>query len=274
MEACFPAQAPLAQPAAGHYLPPLGSLPASAPPAGRSAVCGRGDDSAPPTVRAPQVAGRTTEPPGREILRGELRGHVWWAARTGGGWPVPWGGRDTPSAVPGCALWIPRPVVPRDWSPIPRWRWKVADKAEAPSRNPLGQPSQERTRRLAAQTFFWRTTSGHGGPLPSSGPSGTACGWPLSTTSGQPTSERATRRTQRSLRARKALLGDWRLATVTIRQTEGVLSDWLRGRDPKLTREEFRERWCHRDILCVLGAEPDAQLLNHWSAHHPVPLPA
>ncbi|CAL8467230.1 g6766 [Coccomyxa elongata] len=33
---------------------------------------------------APQVAGRTTEPPGREILRGELRGHVWWAARTGG----------------------------------------------------------------------------------------------------------------------------------------------------------------------------------------------
>ncbi|CAL8466111.1 g5647 [Coccomyxa elongata] len=31
-----------------------------------------------------KVAGRTTEPPGREILRGELRGHVWWAARTGG----------------------------------------------------------------------------------------------------------------------------------------------------------------------------------------------
>ena len=42
MEASYPAQAPLAQPAAGHYLPPLGSLPASAPPAGRSAVCGRG----------------------------------------------------------------------------------------------------------------------------------------------------------------------------------------------------------------------------------------
>ena len=30
----------------------------------------------------PQVAGRTTEPPGREILRGELRGHV-----TSGGQP-------------------------------------------------------------------------------------------------------------------------------------------------------------------------------------------
>jgi len=74
--------------------------------------------------------------------------------------------------------------------------------------------------------------------------------------------------------SRKALLGDWRLATVTIRQTEGVLSDWLRGRDPKLTREVFRGRWCHRDILCVLGAEPDAQLLIRWSAHHPVPLPA
>lgn len=33
---------------------------------------------------------------------------------------MPWGGRDTPKAVPGGALWIPRPVVPRDWSPIPR----------------------------------------------------------------------------------------------------------------------------------------------------------
>ncbi|CAL8461716.1 g1247 [Coccomyxa elongata] len=53
--------------------------------------------------------------------------------------------------------------------------------------------------------------------------------------------------------SRKALLGDWRLATVTIRQTAGVLSDWLRGRDLKLTREELRERWCHRDVLCVLG---------------------
>ena len=40
-----------------------------------------------------------------------------WGAR-----PVPWGGRDTPKAVPGGALWIPRPVVPRDWSPIPRWQ--------------------------------------------------------------------------------------------------------------------------------------------------------
>ena len=73
---------------------------------------------------------------------------------------------------------------------------------------------------------------------------------------------------------RKALLGDWRLATVNIRQTTGVLSDWLRGRDPKLTREEFRMRWCYRDILCELGAAPDAQLVIHWSADHPVPLPA
>ncbi|BDA49659.1 hypothetical protein COCOBI_14-2790 [Coccomyxa sp. Obi] len=38
---------------------------------------------------------------------------------------------------------------------------------------------------------------------------------------------------------RKAILGDWRLATVNVRTTSGVLSDWLRGRDPKLTREEF-----------------------------------
>ncbi|CAL8464450.1 g3996 [Coccomyxa elongata] len=73
---------------------------------------------------------------------------------------------------------------------------------------------------------------------------------------------------------RKALLGEWRLSTVTIRQTAVVLSDWLRGRDPKLARGEFRDRWCHRDILCELVAAPNALLLIHWSAQHPVPLPA
>lgn len=73
---------------------------------------------------------------------------------------------------------------------------------------------------------------------------------------------------------RKAILGDWRLATVTVRTASGVLSDWLRGRDPKLTREEFTARWCHRNILCATGEGPEAQLLIPWSAQHPVPLPA
>ncbi|BDA47361.1 hypothetical protein COCOBI_10-2080 [Coccomyxa sp. Obi] len=73
---------------------------------------------------------------------------------------------------------------------------------------------------------------------------------------------------------RKAILGDWRLATVNVRTASGVLSDWLRGRDPQLTREEFAARWCHRNVLCAVGEEPDAQLLIPWSAQHPVPLPA
>ncbi|BDA47893.1 probable LINE-1 retrotransposable element ORF2 protein at N-terminal half [Coccomyxa sp. Obi] len=72
----------------------------------------------------------------------------------------------------------------------------------------------------------------------------------------------------------KAILCDWRLATVNVRTASGVLSDWLRGRDPQLTREEFAARWCHRNVLCAVGEEPDAQLLIPWSAQHPVPLPA
>ncbi|BDA41566.1 hypothetical protein COCOBI_02-3470 [Coccomyxa sp. Obi] len=72
---------------------------------------------------------------------------------------------------------------------------------------------------------------------------------------------------------RKAILGDWRLATVNVRTTSGVLSDWLRGRDPKLTRE-FTARWCHRNVLCAVGEGLDAQLSIPWSAQHPVPLPA
>ncbi|EIE19451.1 hypothetical protein COCSUDRAFT_58734 [Coccomyxa subellipsoidea C-169] len=71
-----------------------------------------------------------------------------------------------------------------------------------------------------------------------------------------------------------ALLADWRLATVNVRQTAGVLSDWLRGRDPMITREQFAARWCHRAVLCALEELPGAQPVIHWSAQHPVPLPA
>lgn len=73
---------------------------------------------------------------------------------------------------------------------------------------------------------------------------------------------------------RKALLADWRLTAANIRLTAGVLSDWLRGRDPTLTREEFAARWCHRAVLCALEELPGAQPVIHWSAQHPVPLPA
>ncbi|MBF6614929.1 MAG: hypothetical protein IVW55_17625 [Chloroflexi bacterium] len=48
---------------------------------------------------------------------------------------------------------------------------------------------------------------------------------------------------------RKALLADLRLATTNIRLSAGVLSDWLRGRDPTLSREEFTAHWCHRRVL-------------------------
>ncbi|CAL8462151.1 g1682 [Coccomyxa elongata] len=68
--------------------------------------------------------------------------------------------------------------------------------------------------------------------------SGIACGWPPSPSSGQPTSARAP----------------------------------PAGRSTVCGAEVFRERWCHRDILCVLGAKPNAQLVIHWSAQHPVPL--
>ncbi|CAL8472195.1 g11737 [Coccomyxa elongata] len=63
---------------------------------------------------------------------------------------------------------------------------------------------------------------------------------------------------------RKAILGDWRLVTVHVRTTSGVLSDWLRGCDPKMTREEFTACWCHRNVLCAVGEAPDAQLSIPW----------
>lgn len=73
---------------------------------------------------------------------------------------------------------------------------------------------------------------------------------------------------------RKAILADWRLATVSIRLSADVLSDWLRGRDPTLSRQDFSARWCHRGVLCTVDDHPDTQPLIRWSAQHPVPLPA
>ncbi|EIE23126.1 hypothetical protein COCSUDRAFT_63494 [Coccomyxa subellipsoidea C-169] len=41
-----------------------------------------------------------------------------------------------------------------------------------------------------------------------------------------------------------------RLASTNIRLSAGVLSDWLRGRDPTLSREEeSTAHWCHRRVL-------------------------
>ena len=87
----------------------------------------------------PQVAGRTTEPPGREILRGELWGHVWWAARTGGrGQCLGVGGtpqRPCPAVLCGSLDRWYRVTG----APFRAGKW-VADKVEALSRSVLCVP--------------------------------------------------------------------------------------------------------------------------------------
>ncbi len=35
-----------------------------------------------------------------------------------------------------------------------------------------------------------------------------------------------------------------------IRLRAGVLSHWLRGRQPTMTAEAFQSRWCHEEVLC------------------------
>jgi hypothetical protein len=72
---------------------------------------------------------------------------------------------------------------------------------------------------------------------------------------------------------RAAMQRDWILVGGGLRRAGGTHSAWYRGREPRLTREAFQERWCHRGVLCSLtagGGEP----LFHWSAAVPVPLPA
>jgi hypothetical protein len=73
--------------------------------------------------------------------------------------------------------------------------------------------------------------------------------------------------------AKSMMRRDWLLVVTDIRQQSDVLSDWLRGRQPSLSRDEFRSRWCHNSLLCRLADAEAAQPDILWSATHPVPLP-
>ena len=72
---------------------------------------------------------------------------------------------------------------------------------------------------------------------------------------------------------REQMRQDWLLIGADIRLRAGVLSHWLRGRQPTMSAQQFQQRWCHADILCSLPADEGDPPLIHWTAAHPVPLP-
>ena len=73
--------------------------------------------------------------------------------------------------------------------------------------------------------------------------------------------------------ARDRMRRDWLLVGSDIRLRAGVLSHWLRGRQPAMTQEQFQQRWCHADALCSLPEDMQEPPIIHWTAMHPVPLP-
>ena len=66
---------------------------------------------------------------------------------------------------------------------------------------------------------------------------------------------------------------DWLLVGSDIRLRAGLLSHWLRGRQPTMTAEVLQSRWCHEEVLCSRPAEVTEAPHMHWTAAHPVPLP-
>ncbi|KAL3141281.1 hypothetical protein ABBQ38_003416 [Trebouxia sp. C0009 RCD-2024] len=45
---------------------------------------------------------------------------------------------------------------------------------------------------------------------------------------------------------------DWVKCNDDVRQLAEVCSSWLRGRDPSMTLEAFRNLWCHRNTLASI----------------------
>ncbi|HEY0206035.1 MAG TPA: hypothetical protein VGC15_17995 [Acetobacteraceae bacterium] len=70
---------------------------------------------------------------------------------------------------------------------------------------------------------------------------------------------------------RAAAQRDWVVVRADIAAACGVPADWLRGREPKLTLDAFRQRWCHRGVLMHAG-DGATRLDLRWSADFPVPV--
>ena len=66
--------------------------------------------------------------------------------------------------------------------------------------------------------------------------------------------------------ARDRMRRDWLLVGSDIRLRAGVLSHWLRGRQPAMTQEQFQQRWCHVDALCSLPEDVQEPPIIHWTA--------
>ena len=66
--------------------------------------------------------------------------------------------------------------------------------------------------------------------------------------------------------AKDQMRSDWLLVGSDIRLRAGVLSHWLRGRQPSMTAEAFQSRWCHGEVLCSRPAEEQEPPRMHWSA--------
>ena len=65
--------------------------------------------------------------------------------------------------------------------------------------------------------------------------------------------------------ARIQVRRDWLLVGSDIRLRAGVLSHWLRGRQPTMTAEAFQSRWCHEEVLCSRPAEVTEPPHMHWT---------
>ena len=62
-----------------------------------------------------------------------------------------------------------------------------------------------------------------------------------------------------------------------IRLRAGVLSHWLRGRQPSMTQEQFQQCWCHGNVLCSQPEDMEEPPHIHWTAaagFTPQPQPA
>ena len=46
---------------------------------------------------------------------------------------------------------------------------------------------------------------------------------------------------------------DWVKVNDNMQLHSGVCSDWLRGRDPSMTLQKFRELWCHGNVLATVA---------------------
>ena len=66
---------------------------------------------------------------------------------------------------------------------------------------------------------------------------------------------------------RSSMYNDWKLVMGNLRTATDICSSWFRGKERELSMEDFKAKWGHREVLCLVQALPLSLNIVFTSSH-------